>query len=125
MEREDLEGPITIFCEVTREERIRETGRAIFGEVTVDPIDFDVSKNRYLDLAATKKREAVALQEALWTLEDESRLSVHHTFYEKKFEWFREQTEKGVPMVDIVAEWNKSKLLELARELMPDHPLLP
>ncbi|MCR4314408.1 MAG: YdcF family protein [Candidatus Uhrbacteria bacterium] len=123
MEANNIEGPITIFCEATREVRLGETARLVFGKVRIDPIDFDVSKNRYLDPAVTKKREDIALQETLWTLQDESRLSAHHAFYEKKFEWFRAQVEKGIPHVDIVEEWYKTKLYELAHELMPDHPL--
>ncbi len=124
MQQKGLQGPITIFCEATRERRMQETAQTVLGNANVEAIDFDVSKNRYLDPAVTQHREDLARTEALWTLEDESRLTAHHRFFEKKFEWFREQEAAGVPHVDVVQKWYKTKLLKLTRELMPDHPLL-
>jgi hypothetical protein len=123
MTRENLEGSITIFCEATRETRIQETGRLIFGEVKIQAIDFDVTKNRYLDSAVTQQREDLALQEALWTLQDDTRLASHHAFYEKKFAWFREQAAQGIPHVDSIEAWYKTKLHELVHECMPNHPM--
>ncbi|NQV90409.1 YdcF family protein [Candidatus Uhrbacteria bacterium] len=124
MQYKGLEGQVTIFCELSRAERIAQTGKEIFKEVHVEPIDFDITQNRYLDPAIIQKKEAAALQDALWTLQNPERLPAHHLFFEKKMEWFRAQHAQDVPLTDIVREWHTTKLYELARELMPDHPLL-
>ncbi|MCR4311823.1 MAG: hypothetical protein NUV56_00925, partial [Candidatus Uhrbacteria bacterium] len=90
---------------------------------TVVPVDFDVSKNRYLDPAILAKKEKAATVEALWTLEDPARYKLHHEFFERKFAYFRERQSQGLSHVDVVEEWF-TKGPDVIRELMPDHPLL-
>lgn len=124
IDHESLEGSVTIFCEKTREHRMNETAKKVFGDrvVNVVAIDFDASKNRHLDPQIIEKKEADALAEALWTLEKPERLPLHHQLFEKKFNFLRERQRQGISHVDAVAEWFKvgPKIL---RELMPDHPL--
>lgn len=125
IEEKKLDGPITIFCEHTRKNRLQKTANVIFGvEVNVVTIDFDVSKNRYLEQDIIEEKENQALKEALWTLEHPSRLEAHHKFFEAKFAWFREEQSKGRNTADIVEEWYTTKMHELARSIMPEHPIL-
>lgn len=124
IQEKGLTGDVTIFCEQTREDRMREMAKQIFQkDVSVEPIDFDVSKNRYLDPAILRSKEEEALREALWTLEKEERLQQHHELFKRKFAFFRERIGQGMSHVDIVEEWFRySKTL--IQELMPEHPLL-
>ncbi|MFA5946046.1 MAG: YdcF family protein [Patescibacteria group bacterium] len=124
LDEQKLAGTITIFCEETRRERIVKTAQMIFGsECTVEAIDFDASKNRYLDPNVIQQKEHAALRESLWTLEDKTRLEKHHEFQKQKIEYFRERQAQGIPHVDVVGEWYK-KMPEIVKQLMPDHPLL-
>ncbi len=124
IEQESLEGPVTVFCEKTREHRLTETAKKIFTdrEVHVVAIDFDSSKSRHLDPDIIARKEAEALTEALWTLENPERLLKHHQIFEKKFEFLRGRQQQGVSHVDAVAEWIRTSP-EILRELMPDHPV--
>lgn len=119
----DPRGPVTIFCEATRRQRVQETAKRVFGgEVHVEPIDFDVSKNRYRDAVLLRKNEEDATREMLWTLESEERLAQHHELFVVKFIFFRERQAQGVSHVDVVQEWFE-KMPILIKELMPEHPL--
>lgn len=122
IDKNGLVGEVTIFCEQTRERRVAEMAKQLFQkDVHVEPIDFDVSKNRYLDPAVIKTKEEEALQEALWTLEKEERLEQHHQLFERKFTFFRERAAQGMSHVDIVEEWFRYSK-EIMKELMPEHP---
>ncbi len=125
IEEENIEGQVVIFCEYTRRKRLEAFGDKLFGDQLekVFPIDFDVSKNRYIDSGVLQKKEDLASKEGLWTLEDPERIALHHVFFEKKFAFFRERQAAGVAHVDVVEEWF-TKGPELLKELMPDHPLL-
>lgn len=120
-----LEGEVFVFCEATREGRVKVFGEEVFGDRFggVLPIDFDVTKNRYLSPEVLQKKEELSIMEAMWTLEDSDRIKKHHELYEKKFVFFRERQAAGVSHVDVVEEWFV-KGPEMLKELMPDHPLL-
>ncbi len=120
-----LEGEVVVFCEKTREARLQKTAERVFQDhpVRIAAIDFDTSKNRYLDPALIAKKEQEALEESLWTLERPERMQKHHELFEKKFEFLRERQRQGVSHVDAVTEWY-TRGSELLRELMPDHPRL-
>ncbi|HBP00443.1 MAG: hypothetical protein UU48_C0011G0009 [Candidatus Uhrbacteria bacterium GW2011_GWF2_41_16] len=123
-DEQKLNGMIVIFCEETRRERVRKVTDIIFGsEAIVQSIDFDVSKNRYLDAKIIDQKESIALQESLWTLESKERLEQHHEFFKRKFSFFRERQNQGIPHVDVIEEWYV-RMPQLMKELMPDHPLL-
>jgi hypothetical protein len=124
IEARALQGPITIFYEITKTQRIKTLAQKIFAQQTgVESIDFDVSKNRYLNQEILDRRERMALEESLWTLESPDRLPTHHEFFEKKLEFLRSSALAGVSHVDAVEEWTK-RMPEIIRELMPDHPLI-
>lgn len=125
IQEKGLTGEITVFCEETRYQRNKTIGEMVFGSpIHVQSIDFDVSKNRYLDPALIEKKERAATESDIWTLDDQDRRSSHHAFYQAKIDWFREQEARGISHVDVVQEWFTTKLWDLTKELMPDHPLL-
>lgn len=94
---------VTVFCEWTRERRIRLLARKIFGRaVEVVPIDFDVSESRYGDWEA---READALQGALWALQSPENLVKEREFFRKKMAYIRILQHDGMSHVDAVMRW--------------------
>ncbi len=117
---------ITIFCEATRDQRIRSVSSAVFGgsiPVTVEPIDFDVSANRYLDPAIIEQKENVEIRGSLWALENSDRLAKHHELFERKFALLRSLQDGGMSHVDAVKEWYRQAPI-IVSELMPEHPAL-
>jgi hypothetical protein len=119
-----LNGPITLFCDVTRRERAQAVAQKVFNEpVTVVGVDFDITRNRYIDSDVLQKKEALATKESLWTLEDPARLAPHHEFFLRKLEFLRERQRQGLSHVDAVHEWT-TQMADVIRELMPEHPYL-
>lgn len=115
-------GPITIFCEYTREHRVKELTKRIFSHpVTVQSVDFDTSKQRYQDPVHIEKRESAELKTALWVLEREDRRQQYHAFFEHKMSFLREQQKRGMSHVDAIAAWHVEA--ERLMRTMPDHPL--
>lgn len=125
LDEHGVEGSLIIFCEKTREERLRAFAEKIFvdREWKVMSIDFDISMNRYIETEVLQKKEAMAIKDGLWALEDSDHLSRHHEFFEKKLKFLREQQEAGLSHVEAVNKWTKN-VGEIMHELMPDHPLL-
>lgn len=125
IDQHSLSGDITIFCEFTRTQRVRVFADSIFEgrSIRIEGIDFDISKNRYLDPEVLEKKEALGLKEGLWTLQESVRLERHHEFFEKKFEFLRRRQAEGLSHVEAVEEWFKNEK-DLMRQLMPDHPLI-
>lgn len=120
-----LQGTLTIFCEKTRARRVRMFAQHIFQNqrIIVQPIDFDISQNRYLDPRLLRQKEQRAIQEGLWTLEKPQRLKRHHTLFEKKFLFLRKRQSEGLSHVDAVKEWLENEK-DILHQLMPDHPIL-
>lgn len=115
---------MTVFCEVTRRNRMQIVGDAVFGAtpfMKIDPIDFDVSANRYLDPAIIEQKEDIEIRGSLWALESPERLARHHELFERKFVLLRSLQDGGMSHVDAVAEWYR-QAPELIAELMPEHP---
>ncbi|PIR47399.1 hypothetical protein COV06_02980 [Candidatus Uhrbacteria bacterium CG10_big_fil_rev_8_21_14_0_10_50_16] len=125
IEKNDLAGPITIFCEHTRVDRIQQFAQAIFQAqtVTVEGIDFDISDNRYLDPEILQRKEEAAIIEGLWTLANPERLARHHEFFQKKFAYLRQREREGLTHTEAVTEWYKNEK-KIIQRIMPDHPLL-
>lgn len=122
MVEKELNEDVVIFCEKTRTLRVQAFANHLFGEnTTVNPIDFDISKNRYLDPSVLDQKEKLGLQEGLWTLESKERIDKHHEFFQKKFEFLRRRQSEGLSHVDAVGEWFKNEK-EIIHTLMPDHP---
>lgn len=119
-----IEGPVTIFCEATRTGRLRATAEKIFiAPVVVEPIDFDVSQNRYIDDSTMKHKEARGLAEALRALESAENLAHHHAAFAAKIDFFRQRQSEGASHADVIAEWF-AQAPEILKRLIPNHPLL-
>jgi len=103
-----------IFCEETREKRIKVLAKKILDKnynFLVVPIDFDVSANRYLPVEYLAKKESAELKHSLWALQNPENLKKHHKVFEEKFEYFRKVGHKA--HVNTVKEWWDQKLKEL------------
>jgi hypothetical protein len=103
-----------IFCEQTREKRIKTVGRKIFDKnynFQVIPIDFDISSNRYIDPEFLVKKEKAELKHSLWALEKPENLKKHHKLFQEKIDYLR---EAGPDVhVNAVKKWWKKKLKEI------------
>jgi len=103
-----------IFCEQTRENRIKVLAKKIFDKnykFKVEPIDFDVSQNRYLSPEYLAKKENAELKHSLWALQSPENLKKHHKMFKEKFEYFREMGNRT--HTNAVKEWWDQKLKEL------------
>jgi len=94
---------VYIFCEQTREKRIKKLSKIIFNKnynCSVNSVDFDVSLNRYLDPEFIIKKEQEELKHSLWALQSQKNLKKHHKLFEEKMDYFRkagsENHEKAV-----------------------------
>ncbi len=125
MQKEGLTGSIVIFCEKTRESTLAVLATHIFSEreVSVSAIDFDTSKNRYLDPSILQEKEMRATKEGLWTLQSPDRLQKHHELFQKKIAFLRQRQTEGLSHVDAVKEWFENEK-SIMQQLMPDHPFL-
>ena len=77
---------IFIFCEKTREHRIKILARKIFlnsAFVQIIPIDFDKSSSRYLGKFVEQK-EKLELKHSLWALKNSLHLKKHHLLFQEK-----------------------------------------
>jgi hypothetical protein len=102
-----------IFCEQTREKRIKILVKKIFDKnynFQVVPTDFDVSANRYLPLEYLTKKESAELKHSLWVLKSPENLKKHHKVFEEKLDYFRKVGHKA--HVNAVKEWWDQKLKE-------------
>ena len=125
IKQHNLSGHVTIFCEFSRGNKLQTFAPHIFKDrsINVVSIDFDISKNRYLDPEVIQRKEALGIKEGLWTLEDSERLKRHHEFFQRKFDFLRKRQSEGLSHVDAVEEWFKYEK-DFMSQLMPDHPLL-
>ena len=103
-----------IFCEQTREKRIKILAKKILNKnhnFKVIPIDFDISSNRYISLEFLAKKEKAELNHSLWALQNPENLKKHHKLFKERITFLR----KAGPKVHTkaVKEWWKKKLKEL------------
>lgn len=90
---------ITIFCEKTREKRIKKLAEKILNQnhkIKIIAIDFDTSDNRYLDSKFILKKEKTELKHALWALKSKKNLEQHHKLFEEKFKYLRSSQGKNL-----------------------------
>ncbi|MFA6918523.1 MAG: hypothetical protein WC244_00180 [Patescibacteria group bacterium] len=105
---------IIIFCEQTREKRIKILAKKIFNKnynSQVVPIDFDVSSNRYLSPNFLAKKEKAELEHSLWALKSPENLKRHHEVFAEKIKYLRKAGSKM--HVEAVRDWWEEKLKEL------------
>jgi len=103
-----------IFCEQTREKRIKIIVKKIFDKnynFQVVPIDFDVSANRYLSPDFLAKKEKAELEHSLWALQNPENLKKHHEVFVERIGYLRKAGPKV--HVEAVKKWWEQKLKEL------------
>lgn len=84
---------VFIFCEQTREKRIKGISKIIFQKahkIKIVPIDFDVSDNRYLDPKIIKERENSSIKYSLLALKSRRSMKEHHESFKDKIKYLRE-----------------------------------
>lgn len=98
---------ITIFCEYTRQKRAGELVKKIFRgyKIKLEPIDFDLSCNRYLDKEFINKKEAMQIKRSLRALQDKKELKAFIQNHKDKLKFFRVNNYINNPKV--VEEWWK------------------
>lgn len=108
------EANFYIFCEQTRENRIKTLAKKILDKnynfITI-PIDFDLSANRYLPTEYLAKKEKLDLKYSLWALQSPKNLKKHHKVFEEKMEYIRKSGHKQ--SISTLKEWWDKKLKEL------------
>lgn len=102
---------LTIFCEVTREKRIKRLAKKVFGKANIIAIDFDISENRYIDpkLIEQKEREAIKLD--TWTLARPERLKQYRKLFVDKMTFLRKAGPGNHQAA--LREWWKKRLDQL------------
>ena len=112
--RKVKKADVFIFSEQTREKRINILAKKIFHKnyrIQIMPVDFDVSKNRYLPNDFLEKKEKLELDHSLWALKSPKNLKKHHRLFEEKMEYLR----KAGPKVhtNAMKKWWIQKLKEV------------
>jgi len=107
-----------IFCEQTREKRIKMVGKKVLGKnynFQVVPIDFDVSPNRYIDLEFLTKKEQAELKHSMWALKNPENLKKHHGLFREKINYLR----KAGPEihVDAIKKWWIKELKKIEEKI--------
>jgi hypothetical protein len=103
-----------IFCEQTRQKRIRVLAKKVFDKDAsslIIPIDFDTSVNRYLPTEYLAKKEKLDLKYSLWALQAPENLKKYHKVFEEKMEYIRKAGHKQ--SISALKEWWDKKLKEL------------
>lgn len=103
-----------IFCEQTREKRIKVLAKKVLGKncnFQIIPVDFDISSNRYLPSGFLEKKERLELKHSLWALRSPENLEKYHKVFAEKMEYLRKAGPKA--HVRAVKKWWEQKLEEL------------
>ena len=104
---------VTVFCEYTRGLRVAKVARKVFGAgvpVKVEPIDFDMSPNRYLAQEFIAKKEKAELAHSLWALKSPEHVKRHHEVFQEKLVYFRSMGP--AKQSDAIRIWWEKKLKE-------------
>lgn len=101
---------VTLFCEWSRQEKMKVFMKKIFGKnFVVKAIDFDISQNRYhTDLI--RKKEAKDIEFSLWALKNPANLRRYKKLFAERILWLRKQK---VNQPQAVKQWLEMKLKEL------------
>lgn len=106
---------IGIFCEQTRELRLRSLAKKFFKGAKVYPVDFDQSANRYLDPAKMLRITREGLKFDLWALKNETNLAKHRALFKGKIQFLR---EAGPDVhVEAVRQWWDKQLEKVDKGL--------
>lgn len=102
-----------IFCEQTRENRVRKMAHKIFNKnysLKVVPLDFDTSNSRYLPFDFIVKKEMAELKHSLWALKNEKNFKKHHDLFVEKLEYLKKFRPDNA---SAVKKWWEEKLRAL------------
>jgi hypothetical protein len=105
---------VYIFCEKTREKRVRVVGKEVFGKsfnFQVMPVDFDNSANRYIAPELIAKKERIELKHSMWALENTQNLKKHHKLFKEKIDYLRKAGPGA--HTESVKKWWEEKLKEI------------
>ncbi|EKD33331.1 MAG: hypothetical protein ACD_76C00045G0017 [uncultured bacterium] len=109
-QRKIKKANLFIFCEQTRENRIKILAKKIFHKqfrIQVTPVDFDTSANRYLSPEFIGKKERSELKHSFWALQSQENLKKHHEFFVEKIDYLRKAGPRA--HVDAVKKlWEKN-----------------
>ncbi|MFA6161073.1 MAG: hypothetical protein WC766_02720 [Patescibacteria group bacterium] len=103
-----------IFCEQTRGRRIKILVKKIFGKnfkITVAPVDFDVTTNRYLDPEFLDRKEKIVLKYDLLALKNPANFKKYHSLFQEKIAYLRKAGPNA--HTDALKKWWEKKLEQL------------
>jgi len=122
-----ISARLFVFCEQTRVKRVKILAKKILAKkynLTVIPVDFDTSPNRYLDPQFLTEKERLVLKHDLWALENPANLKKYHQLFEEKLKFLR----KAGPEVHTkaVQEWWKQEIIKLMEKniITKQNPIL-
>ncbi len=105
---------VTIFCEWTRRKKLGIFGNRIFKrKVTVEPVDFDQSANRFLDPEFLNKKESLDIKISLRALKDPAVFRKLHHLLERKFAELRAAGPEN--HVKAVREWWEKEMKQFVK----------
>lgn len=114
-QRKIKQANVFVFCEQTREQRIKILAKKILAKncsFQVVPIDFDISANRYLPSEYLSKKENAELKHCFWALQKPENLKQHHEMVEEKLKFFR-QADWSKNTNAVIKSWWDQKAKEL------------
>lgn len=106
---------IFIFCEQSRQGRIKKVAAKIFNtknKIKIIPIDFDTSANRYIDQSFLVKKEQMELKHMLWALKSPANLKKHHQVFAEKISFLRKAGPKAHGPA--IIRWWQKKMEEMS-----------
>lgn len=103
-------GCMMVFCEATRVARVKALAKQMFRgmRVTVYPVDFDLSPNRYLDPAFIAEKERKTLKVERWALRDPKYLRIYRNKLEDRIAHFRRAGTKR--HIQEIKKWWETEL---------------
>ena len=107
-------GRLIVFCETSREEKLRVLSKKIFGKKfarRVVAIDFDTSPSRYVDPQLINKKEKTEIRHALWALRSPANLRAHHRVFVEKVAYLRQIGPSGHHQA--IHQWWRKKIQEM------------
>ncbi|MFA6551340.1 MAG: hypothetical protein WCV41_02300 [Patescibacteria group bacterium] len=106
------EANVNIFFEQTRKIKVEKLAKKVFGnkyKIKIQPIDFDNSKNRYLDYEFVQKKETAELKHAFWALENKNNLKKYHALHLRKINYLRKYPDNS----NMIKDWWDKEITEI------------
>lgn len=112
-------GRVVVFCEKTRETRIKRVARIVLGstyKLKIIGIDFDVSANRYRDPKFLAKKNSDALRFDLWALKSSANFKRYHQVHLDRLRFLRKAGNTSKEHIAAINRWWEQQLATLPKQ---------